>query len=421
MAQGTTDGDLKSSVTWEGLEPWLREQMRETIQRILEEEVTDLLGRAKSERKTGIDSHPGYRNGYGKSRNLTLSSGTVEVRRPRIRGLSERFESRVLPAFARRTREVGELLPELYLHGLSTGDFDLALRGLLGEDAPLSAATVQRLKSRWQGEYDEWSDRKLDELEVVYLWVDGVYVKAGLEKDKAALFVVVAGLSDGRKVVLAVTPGYRESTESWATLLRQLRARGLKEPKLVVGDGNLGIWGGLSNVYPGADQQRCWNHRLLNVMDRLPKKQQPEAKPLVQAIAYSETRDKADEEKKKFQAWCTARGFARAGSLLDEDWERMVAYYRYPKEHWKHLRTTNIIESAFSAVRLRTDAAKRFKRVANATAVIWKTLMVGERRFRRLDAPELLKDVYLGAVYDNGVCVRRAQPVKRSGRKRARA
>lgn len=417
MSKGSTQGEPKSSVTWDSLEPWLRERMRHTIQLVLEEEVTDLLGRAKSERRAGIDPPAGYRNGHGKPRNLTLSNGTVEIRRPRVRGLEERFESRILPAFSRRTREVGELLPELYLHGLALGDFDLALRGLLGEDAPLSGATIQRLKAGWQAEYEDWNRRRLEEFEVVYLWVDGVYVKAGLEKDKAALLVVVAGVSDGQKVVLSVSAGYRESTESWASLLRQLRARGMKEPRLVVGDGNLGIWAGLSNVYPGAEQQRCWNHRAVNVMDQLPKKQQLEAKPLVQAIAQGETRKKAEEAKKKFQAWCSDRGLTRAASLLDDDWERMVAYYRFPKEHWKHLRTTNVIESAFSAVRLRTDSAKRFKKVANATAVIWKTLMIGERRFRRLDAPELLKDLYLGAEYEDGVCVRRAQP----GKKRARA
>ena len=421
MGKGTTEADLKSSVTWEGLEPWLREKMREAIQNVLDEEVTELLGRTKSERRTGIDAPAGYRNGYGKSRNLTLCSGTVVIRRPRVRGLEERFVSRVLPAFARRTQEVGELLPELYLHGLSLGDFDLALRGLLGDEAPLSAATVNRLKAKWQGEYEAWNRRDLGDLEVVYLWIDGVHVKAGLEKDKAALLVAVAGLSDGRKVILSVTAGYRESTESWATVLRHLRARGLKEPRLAIGDGNLGAWGAMSNVFPGTEQQRCWNHRVVNVMDQLPKKQQPVAKPMLQAIAGSGTREKAEEEKKKFQAWCTSNGFTRAGSLLDDDWDRMVAYYRFPKEHWKHLRTTNIIESVFAAVRLRTDAAKRFKKVANATAVIWKTLLVGEQRFRRLDAPDLLKDLYLGAEYTNGVCSKPPQPAKRTFAKKARA
>src|SRR5213592_2032592 len=190
------------------------------------------------------------------------SNGTITLRRPRVRGLNERFESRLLPAFKRRTEEVGRLLPELYLHGLAQGDFDLALRGLLGEGAPLSAPSIARLKAGWQAEYEFWKSRSVADLEVVYFWVDGVYVKAGLEKDKAAILVVLAALRDGRKVILAVESGYRESTESWAAILRDLKGRGLQAPKVVVGDGHLGIWGALAAVFPEAKEQRCWNHRV---------------------------------------------------------------------------------------------------------------------------------------------------------------
>jgi len=193
-----------SRVGWEDLEGWVREKVQELLQSILEEEVTELLGRHRSERRDVVDSSPGYRNGYGKERRLTLQCGTVTVRRPRVRGLEERFISRVLPLFVRRTQEVSALIPELYLHGLAEGDFDLALRGLLGEDAALSASTVARLKVKWQAELDTWRQRRLDGLELVYLWVDGIYVKAGLEKEKAALLVAIGGLSDGRKVVLSV-------------------------------------------------------------------------------------------------------------------------------------------------------------------------------------------------------------------------
>jgi transposase-like protein len=195
------------------------------FQRLLEEEVEELLGRARYARRDGIDAPPGYRNGLGKPRRLTLSAGTITVRRPRVRSLAERFESRLLPVFKRRTEAVGQLLPTLYLHGLAEGDFDLALRGLLGDGAPLSASSIARLKASWQAEYDEWTTRSLADLEPGYLWVDGVYVKAGLEKDKAAMLVVLAGLRDGRKIILAVESGYRESTESWAALLRDLSAR----------------------------------------------------------------------------------------------------------------------------------------------------------------------------------------------------
>jgi transposase-like protein len=312
----------------------------------------------------------------------------------------------VLPLFQRRTQEVGKLLPELYLHGLAERDFDRALRGLLGDGAPLAPASIARLKAAWQAEYDVWNSRPLDEFEVVYLWVDGIYVKAGLEKDKAALLTVVAGLRDGRKVVVAVSSGHRESVEGWSALLRDLKARGLNAPRLVVGDGNLGIWGALANVFPEAKEQRCWNHRIRNVIDQVPKQQQPQARQLVTKIPYAPTREQAEKLRRAFQAWCRQRNFDAAAKRLDDDWERMTTFYAFPKEHWQHLRTTNVVESPFAVVRLRTSAAKRYKKVANATAVIWKTLMVAEKSFRRLNAPELLAEVADGASYSNGVRVK---------------
>jgi len=385
------------------LEAFARQSMQQLLQRLLEEEVDGLLGRGRYERREAVDPAAGYRNGFGKPRRVSLSSGTLTVRRPRVRGLTERFESRLLPAFKRHTEEVGRLLPELYLHGLALGDFDLALRGLLGDGAPLSAAAIARLKAGWQAEYELWRTRAVADLEVVYLWVDGIYVKAGLEKDKAAMLVVLAGLRDGRKVILAVESGYRESTESWAALLRDLKRRGLRAPKLVIGDGHLGIWGALTAIFPEAAEQRCWNHRIMNVLDKLPRTRQAEARSLLTKIPYAATREEAERQKQVFQAWCAKRGLAEVGRRLDRDWERMVTFYQFPQEHWKHLRTTNPVESPFAAVRLRTAAAKRFKKVENATAVIWKTLLVAEHTFRRLDAPELLPDVAHGVEYVNGV------------------
>jgi putative transposase len=392
-----------SSPTWETLEAFARQRVQQLLQRLLEEEVDGLLGRGRYERREAVDPAMGYRNGFGKPRRVSLSSGTLTVRRPRVRGLTERFESRLLPAFKRRTEEVGRLLPELYLHGLALGDFDLALRGLLGDGAPLSAASIARLKAGWQAEYELWRTRAVADLEVVYLWVDGIYVKAGLEQDKAAMLVVLAGLRDGRKVILAVESGYRESTESWAALLRDLKRRGLRAPKLVIGDGHLGIWGALTAIFPEAAEQRCWNHRIMNVLDKLPRTRQAEARSLLTKIPYATTREEAERQKQAFQAWCTKRGLAEVGRRLDRDWARMVTFYQFPQEHWKHLRTTNPVESPFAAVRLRTAAAKRFKKVENATAVIWKTLLVAEHTFRRLDAPELLPDVAHGVEYVNGV------------------
>ncbi len=403
MGKLTTAHREPSSEVWDYLEELVRMKVREFIQTLLEDEVTELLRRSKSERRDALDSPPVYRNGHGKGRKLTLGCGTITVRRPRVRGLEERFESRILPLFVRRSKEVNQLIPQLYLHGLAEGDFDLALRGLLGEDAPISASTVARLKESWQAEWEQWRRRSLGGFELVYLWVDGVYVKAGLEKAKAAALVVIGGLSNGQKVILAVEPGYRESSESWAEVLRDLKRRGLNCPRLVVGDGHLGIWGALSNVYPDAMEQRCWNHKVRNVLDKLPKKAQGLAKSELQGIVYSETREEAGARRDDFVSWCRKEGYDRAAGALEQDWERMVTFYRFPKEHWKHLRTTNVVESPFAALRLRTDAAKRYKKVANATAVTWKMLLIAEQRFRKLDAPDKMKLVYLGIDLLEGV------------------
>ena len=353
------------------MEEWVRLKVQEFIQAPIEEEVTELLGRRESERRKIVDSLPVYRNGHGKARRPTLGCGTITACRPRVRGLAEHFESRVLPLFARRTRGVSELIPQVYLHGLALRDFDLALRGLRGEEAPISASMVARLKERWQGEWEQWKQRSLEGLEVVFLWVDGVYVKAGLEKEKAALLMVIGGLSGGRQVVLSVEPDYRESTEIWSGVLRDLKERGMNCPCLVTRDGNLGIWGAPRNVYPAALEQRCWNHKVLNVLDKLPKRVHLKAKEQLRAIVYSESRPEAEEKRDWFARWCQKEGYPRASKTLTRDWERMVTFYRFPEEHWRHLRTTNLAESPFAALRLRTDAAKRYKKVENATAVIW--------------------------------------------------
>lgn len=402
MKEQSTERGVESRPAWESLEAFARQGVQGLLQRVLEEEVEAMLGRRRYVRRAGVDAVAGHRNGYGKPRRLSLSVGTITLRRPRVRGLAERFESQLLPLFKRRTEAVGQLLPRLYLHGLALGDFDLALRGLLGDGAPLSAASIARLKASWQAEYEIWKTRSLAELEPVFIWVDGVYVKAGLEKDKAAILVVLAGLRDGRKVILAVESGHRESTDSWGALLRDLKRRGLRAPRLVIGDGHLGICGALAAVFPSAAEQRCWNHRLVNLLDKLPTRLQPEAKSLLTKIPYADTREDAERQKRAFQTWATKKGVAAVGQALDHDWARLVTFYQFPQAHWKHLRTTNPIESPFAAVRLRTTAAKRFKRVEHAT-VIWQTLLLAEQTFRRLDAPELLAEVAEGVTYVNGV------------------
>ena len=411
MDDGSIEKGPASRPEWEHLEEWLRGQMQGLIQDLLEQEVTEFLGRARPVRRSESDNDAGYRNGYAPSRRLTLSSGTIRVRRPRVRDTEERFESRLLPLFVHRTREVADLIPELYLHGLSEGDFDLALRGLLGEEAPISASTVARLKDKWNAELAEWRARPLGDLEVVYMWVDGVYVKAGLEREKAAVLVVMAALSDGSKVVVSVVPGYRESTRGWSEVLRDLRDRGLNCPRLVAGDGHLGIWGALRNVWPEAGEQRCWNHKIINVLDKLPKRQHDQGRLMLRNIPYAETRAEAERLRKVFTRWCGDHSYETAREAIERDWERMVTFYDFPREHWRHLRTTNPVESPFAALRLRTDAARRYKRVDRAIAVIWKMLMVAGKRFRRLHAPELMEDVYLGVKYKDGVAIE--EPVER--------
>ncbi len=412
MGKSITEAVEPSRVTYEALEGMVRQKVQQYIQDILEEEVEIFLGRKKSERIKKVDSKRGYWNGHGKGKKFTLMNGTITVRRPRVRGAEERFQSKILPFFTRRSKEVGQLLPELYLHGLAQGDFDLALRGLLGEGAPLSSSSIQRLKGKWQCEYDEWKARDLSGLEVVYQWADGIYVKAGLEKDKAALLVIIGALVSGEKVLLACESGYRESKESWAAVLRDLTARGLKLGTVTVADGHLGIWSALGELHPEGKEQRCWNHKITNVLDAMPKRIRTEAGEYLTKIPYAETQAECERLRDSFISRYE-RDFPKATETLRRDWERMVTFYSLPKEHWVHIRTTNVVESPFSAVRLRTDAAKRFKKVQSATAMIWKLLGVAEKRFRRLKGYWLLRDVHEGKHFTDGIAVEQEESVER--------
>lgn len=236
------------------------------------------------------------------------------------------------------------------------------------------------------------------------MWADGIYVKAGLESSKAALLVVIGGLSDGTKVVLAVESGQRESTERGAMVLRDLTARGLRAPKCIVGDGALALWSAVAQVWPTAAEQRCWNHKLRNVVDAVPLTQQAAVQAAVQRIAAAASRADAERGRQALHRAFRLR-YPKASDRLDRDWARMLTYYTFPKEHWRHLRTTNVVESPFAAVRLRTSAAKRFKKVERATAIIWRLLRVAEQRFRKLNAPEHCKDVFHGTRYEVGLAI----------------
>jgi transposase-like protein len=401
----------QSRATYEELEGIVRMKVQDFIQEIIEEEVSAFLGREKSERITGIDKPKAYRNGFGKPRNFSLMSGTISIQRPRLRG-AEGFESKVLPLFKRRSKEVGEMLPELYLHGLAKGDFELALRGLLGDGAPLSASSIDRLKAKWQFEYEQWKQQDLSSLQIVYQWADGIYVKAGLEKDKAALLIIIGALTSGKKVFLACESGYRESKESWAVVLRDLMARGLTLGKLTVADGHLGIWSALSEVHPKGKEQRCWNHKIRNVLDCFPKRIRAEAAEQLRQVPYAETLKKCTALRDVFVNRYR-KEYPKATQKLTTDWERMTAFYSFPKEHWTHIRTTNVVESPFGTVRLRTDAAKRFKKLQNATAMIWKLLQVAEKSFRSLKGYWLLQDIYEGNEFVDGEAVYEKKIIQR--------
>lgn len=337
MGELHSEGRESSTAEYEMLETVVRGKMRGFIQDILDEEVTVFLGRDWYKRaRHAVDKPRGYRNGHGKTRRLALMSGTVKIRRPRVHGLEERFESRVLPLFKRRTKELSNMLPELYLHGLSSGDFELALRGLLGDGAPLSASSIDRLKAKWKLEYEEWKKRDLSSIKLVYEWADGLYVKAGFEKEKAALLTIIGADSKGEKTFLAVESGYRESKESWAGVIRDLQKRGLKLGRLTVADGNLGIWAALGELHPEGEEQRCWNHRITNILDDMPKSVQGEAAALLKEMPYEETRILCEKKRDEFIRRYKSK-YPKATEKIMKDWDRMVTFYNFPKEHWIHL------------------------------------------------------------------------------------
>ncbi|MGO9974935.1 MAG: IS256 family transposase, partial [Solirubrobacteraceae bacterium] len=321
------------------------------------------------------------RNGKANERKLTVGSGTLAIRAPRVNdkrideesGERRRFSSRILPAYARRSPKVTEVLPILYLHGLSTGDFAPALRDLLGEDASgLSPSSIQRLTEAWQAEHAEFRKRELRFHRYAYLFVDGVNVAVRLGEDaKVCLLVVIGVREDGCKELLAVEDGYRESEDSWAAVFRDLRDRGMGEPKLVTGDGALGAWAALRNVFPAATEQRCWVHKTANVLDALPKRLQPRAKGMLHEMAEAPTRADARKALERFRDEFDAK-YPKAVAKLEKDWEALTAFYDFPAEHWRHLRTTNPIESSFATVKLRTKVTKGAGSKKAALAMAYK-------------------------------------------------
>jgi putative transposase len=353
------------------------------------------------------------RNGRARERKVTVGSGTIPVRAPRVNdkrvedtGGRQKFSSRILPAYARRSPKVGEVIPILYLRGLSTGDFRPALEGLLGEDAAgLSATTVSRMCKEWEEHHARFRRRLLSFNRYAYVFMDGIHVQVRLGEDpKVCLLIVIGVREDGCKELLAVEDGYRESTESWAGVFRDLKRRGLNEPKLVVGDGALGAWAALRDVFPGAGEQRCWFHAAGNVIDCLPKRLQPRAKGLLNEIIEAPTRTDAGRALEVFREEYGAK-YPKALAKLDRDWKPLTAFYDYPAEHWRHLRTTNPIESSFATVRLRTRVTKGAGSKTAALAMAYKLLESAQERWRRFNGHELVTDVLDGVTFKDGIKV----------------
>jgi transposase-like protein len=351
------------------------------------------------------------RNGRARERRVTIGSGTVPVRAPRVNdkrvdeetGERQRFSSKILPAYARRSPKVNDVLPVLYLRGLSTGDFRPALEQLLGEDAAgLSPSTITRLCKDWEAEHERFRTRSLRFHRYAYLFVDGVHVSVRLgEDDRLCLLVVIGVREDGTKELVAVEDGYRESTESWASVMRDLKARGLNEPRLVIGDGALGTWAALRDVFPGARRQACWVHKIANVLDALPKRLQPDAKKLLHEMMEAPTRADARATLERFREQFDAK-YPKAVAKLDRDWAHLTAFYDFPAEHWRHLRTSNAIESSFATVKLRTRVTKGAGSKKAALAMAYKLLDAAQERWRRFNGHELVADVLAGAQFKDG-------------------
>jgi putative transposase len=393
----------------------LRNGARALLVQAVEAEVATLLDRHANE-VTEDGRRRLVRHGHLPEREIVTGIGAVAVRCPRVRdrvGKGDeciRFSSAILPPYARRSKSLEALIPILYLKGVSTGDFEEALAALLGKDAGgLSAATVARLKEAWSEEHARWSRRDLSAKRYVYLWVDGIHVQARLEDEAQCLLVIVGATPEGKKELVGLIDGIRESAQSWKELLLDLKRRGLAMgPELAIADGALGFWQAVEEVWPKARGQRCWVHKTANVLNKLPKSQQPRAKRALQEIWMAETKKDALAA---FDALIETWGvkYEKAVECLAKDREAMLAFYDFPAEHWKHLRTTNVIESAFATVRHRTVRTKGCLSNKTALAMIFKLAEAAENSWRRLDGHNLLPKLILGVKFTDGIEIK-SQP-----------
>jgi transposase-like protein len=387
----------------------LRNGARALLAQAIDAEVAAFLG-SHADKRAEDGRQRLVRHGHLPERDIVTGIGPVAVRAPRVRdrvGAPQeriRFTSTILPPYARRSKSLEVLIPMLYLKGISTGDFDEALQALLGSDAGgLSAATVARLKNAWSEEHARWSKRDLSAKRYVYFWADGIHVQARLEDDAQCLLVIIGATPEGKKELVGLTDGVRESVQSWQELLLDLRRRGLSlGPELAVADGALGFWKAMEEVWPKTRGQRCWVHKTANVLNKLPKSLQSKAKRTLQEIWMAETKNDALVA---FDAFIETYGvkYDKAIECLTRDRDTLLAFYEFPAEHWKHLRTTNPIESTFATVRHRTARAKGCLSNKTALAMIFKLAEAAERSWRRLDGHHQMPKVILGVTFADGV------------------
>jgi putative transposase len=408
MCEATTETLEFPATPRDVLTDLLRQGAQEMLAAAIEAEVDEYL--AEREHLRDASGHRQVvRNGRLPKRKITTGVGQVEIEQPRVRDNRrtkerEQFTSKILPPYLRKTKSVDELLPWLYLKGISTRDFNEALQSLLGADCPgLSASTITRLVQQWQEEYKEWSQRSLAEKRYVYLWADGVYFNIRLEEDRQCILVLMGATEDGQKELLAIVDGYRESEQSWTELLLDVKARGLTvDPKLATGDGALGFWKALPKVFPKTRTQRCWFHKSGNVLDKLPKRLQPGAKEKLHQIWMADTREHAYEAFDLFIETYQAK-YPKATECLQKDREELLAFYDFPAEHWGHLRTTNPIESVFSTVKHRQKKTRGNGSRVACLAMVFKLAQSASKKWRALNGSSLLPEVLQGIEFKDGV------------------
>lgn len=363
------------------LEELCRSKIGELLQAYLDAEVDELIARRRYER-VGDDSPAVYRNGHDPQRLVTTPAGSVTIRRPRLRGQS--YESTVIPKHARRLPSLDRTFHKLWLEGLSQRDFEPALRALLGAEAPLSASAIARVNAQFRSEFDAWKARRLDHERFAYLWADGIHLGAGPGDERRVILVVIGADLQGKKHLVALDEAMSESEISWGEILRDLRERGLSAPWLAIADGANGFWAALSAEYPQTAQQRCWLHKIRNVLDKVPERMQSEVHRQLREILESSTRPEAT---KKIDALANAlsKDYPKAAACVRDDVDRMLAYFSYPRESWRSLRTTNPIESIFASVRLRTNVAKRMRSGASALYLVFKLIDRLSHTWRRIE------------------------------------